>query len=141
MRPQTTRASPMMDRRLLCTQCGRPFVFTAAEQVFFAEHGLRDPKRCRPCRDSRRRAPVVLSALPEPASPDKSAQRTGADACISGEYHTIRCVDCGSSAQVPFRPLAGRPVFCPACHRARRGLQAEAMNGTLIEAQDEGIIE
>lgn len=36
----------------------------------------------------------------------------------------ITCGACGTSAQVPFRPLEGRDVFCQPCYRARRGLPA-----------------
>ena len=44
------------DRTLVCAQCNKEFVFSAGEQKFYAEKGLTsDPKRCKPCRDARRR--------------------------------------------------------------------------------------
>lgn len=32
----------------------------------------------------------------------------------------ITCTACGKPAQVPFKPVAGRDVLCPECHRARK---------------------
>jgi len=34
----------------------------------------------------------------------------------------VTCVECGTAAQVPFKPIEGRDVFCQPCYRARRGL-------------------
>ncbi len=34
--------------------------------------------------------------------------------------HTVICADCNESATVPFRPTAGRPVYCRPCFNARR---------------------
>jgi CxxC-x17-CxxC domain-containing protein len=33
----------------------------------------------------------------------------------------ITCGACGIAAQVPFKPIEGREVFCQECYRARRG--------------------
>ncbi len=35
----------------------------------------------------------------------------------------IKCTDCGKSATVPFKPTAGKPVYCRDClakHRTKR---------------------
>jgi CxxC-x17-CxxC domain-containing protein len=44
----------------------------------------------------------------------------------------ITCATCGVQAQVPFKPLEGREVFCQDCYRARRGSRgdAPAVNGS-----------
>ena len=43
------------DRTITCSDCGKPFVFTAGEQAFFAEKGFAGgPKRCPQCRALRR---------------------------------------------------------------------------------------
>ncbi|MBI3972295.1 MAG: translation initiation factor IF-3 [Chloroflexi bacterium] len=43
------------DRTITCSDCGKPFVFTAGEQAFYAEKGFgTGPKRCKQCRDARR---------------------------------------------------------------------------------------
>jgi CxxC-x17-CxxC domain-containing protein len=41
----------------------------------------------------------------------------------------ITCATCGVQAQVPFKPLEGREVFCQDCYRARRGT-TPAVNGS-----------
>jgi CxxC-x17-CxxC domain-containing protein len=44
------------DRTLICVACKKEFVFTAGEQQFYEEKGLAsDPKRCKSCRDARRK--------------------------------------------------------------------------------------
>ena len=42
------------DLTLHCCECGRDFVFTLAEQLFFQSKQLSVPKRCRPCRAERK---------------------------------------------------------------------------------------
>jgi CxxC-x17-CxxC domain-containing protein len=32
----------------------------------------------------------------------------------------VTCITCGTPAQVPFKPIEGRDVFCQPCYRARR---------------------
>jgi CxxC-x17-CxxC domain-containing protein len=32
------------------------------------------------------------------------------------EMHDITCSECGASAQVPFKPTSGRPVYCRDCY-------------------------
>ena len=44
----------VQDRTLECVDCGNDFVFTRGEQDFYTERGLRDPKRCKPCRAAKR---------------------------------------------------------------------------------------
>jgi CxxC-x17-CxxC domain-containing protein len=36
----------------------------------------------------------------------------------------VTCNQCGQQAQVPFRPIEGREVFCQPCYQARRGVGA-----------------
>ncbi len=31
------------------------------------------------------------------------------------EMHDATCADCGKATQVPFKPSAGRPVYCRDC--------------------------
>ena len=43
------------DRVLRCIDCSEEFVFSAGEQLFFADKGLRNaPKRCKPCKLKKR---------------------------------------------------------------------------------------
>jgi hypothetical protein len=42
-------------KSITCSDCGTTFTFTAGEQEFFASKGFTNqPKRCRPCRDSKK---------------------------------------------------------------------------------------
>lgn len=34
--------------------------------------------------------------------------------------HKIVCSDCGSEAEVPFKPSGDRPVYCKECYRKHR---------------------
>jgi hypothetical protein len=43
------------DEVLRCCDCGESFIFSAGEQAFFASKGLSEPKRCKPCRELRKR--------------------------------------------------------------------------------------
>jgi hypothetical protein len=42
------------DQTLECVDCAEKFVFSVGEQRFFAERGLRAPRRCRECRRAKR---------------------------------------------------------------------------------------
>jgi len=33
------------------------------------------------------------------------------------EMHKATCADCGKECEVPFKPTAGRPVYCRDCYR------------------------
>ena len=35
------------------------------------------------------------------------------------EMHNATCADCGKETQVPFKPTAGRPVYCRDCFAKR----------------------
>src|SRR5437870_10543236 len=42
------------DKVLKCSECGAEFVFTAGEQMFFADKGFKnEPKRCKACKAKR----------------------------------------------------------------------------------------
>ncbi len=85
------------DKALACVECGQPFVWTAAEQFFFAGRGLREPKRCGECR---------------------ARQKTGA--ARVRPRTSVTCAQCGRETTVPFRPREGRPVYCDDCFSPRK---------------------
>ncbi len=39
----------MEDKKIICKECGKEFVFSAGEQEFFKEKGLNEPKKCKEC--------------------------------------------------------------------------------------------
>lgn len=53
----------------------------------------------------------------------------------------ITCAECGTTSQVPFKPLEGRQVFCQPCYRARRGTAETAVEGVAVTEADSGIVE
>ena len=101
------------DKSLTCSDCGINFTFSAQDQEFFAQKGYtNDPKRCNPCRETRK------------------SQRGGGGSysgnSYSGGYASRRemfpatCADCGKATQVPFEPRSGKPVYCSDCYRKVR---------------------
>ena len=93
------------DRVLKCVDCGAEFVFTAGEQLFFADKNFKnEPKRCKACKGKR-------------------------NATLSGVGNvrvetTTNCHQCGKETTVPFKPTQGRPVYCRECYQQRRTASA-----------------
>jgi CxxC-x17-CxxC domain-containing protein len=93
------------DKILKCADCSAEFVFTAGEQMFFADKGFKnEPKRCKACKGNRGQS---MSA----SSGSGNMQRV--------ETKTV-CSQCGKETTVPFKPTQGRPVFCRECFQLRR---------------------
>lgn len=91
------------DKTLICVDCGQEFTFTASEQEFYAEKGFtNEPKRCRSCRSARKR------------------NSDGGGRTRNREMFAATCAACGAETQVPFKPTAGRPVYCSDCFRSHR---------------------
>ena len=92
-----------IDRILVCADCGRDFVFTAGEQLFFFDKQFRnDPKRCKPCKSRRSSAQAQPGSGPAAAGISRTETRT-------------TCSACGIETTVPFKPTQGRPVLCRQC--------------------------
>jgi CxxC-x17-CxxC domain-containing protein len=95
------------EKSLQCSDCGKPFPFTTGEQEFFATKGFtNEPKRCSPCRSTRR------------------AEKLGND---GGSYndrgprqmYPVTCGQCGKQTEVPFQPHGDKPVYCRECYTAK----------------------
>ena len=93
------------DRALKCMDCDAEFVFTAGEQLFYADKGFKnEPKRCKACKVKRSQA-------------------------LNGHSYnraetTTTCTQCGKETTVPFKPTQGRPVYCRECFQQRRAMGA-----------------
>lgn len=96
----------MQDATINCAACGGSFLFTASEQGYYAERGFQFPKRCRPCRQTRRRS---RNAGPSGISGALPSVR----AFQPRETFEANCVGCGDDMRIPFR-LQG-PPRCPTC--------------------------
>jgi len=89
------------DKVLKCLDCGSDFIFTAGEQIFYADKGFKnEPKRCKNCKNKR-------------------GKSSGGPAYPRAET-TTRCSQCGKETTVPFKPTQGRPVYCRECFQQRR---------------------
>ena len=101
------------DQSIKCVDCGEYFLFTAGEQAFYASKGLTNaPTRCKQCRELRKQQ-----------RPDAAHGPRGAGGPARGgvrEMHSAVCADCGAETQVPFVPVASRPVYCKNCYESHR---------------------
>lgn len=94
------------DKVLKCSECSAEFIFTAGEQMFFADKGFKnEPKRCKVCKSHR-------------------AESNGGG--FQRAETKTTCSQCGKETTVPFRPTQGRPVFCRECFQQRRAVGAPA---------------
>ena len=77
---------------------------------------------------------TVLSRLPtRPAEPPRQHHLPSAPHALPGNarpMYTAICADCGKNCEVPFKPSAGRSVYCKGCYSARRN------NGSSVSRAD-----
>ena len=93
----SNRVMEFQDKILKCVDCGKDFIFTAGEQLFFHDKQFHnDPKRCKACKLKR-----------------------GGGSSVRAETRT-HCSVCGQETTVPFRPTQGRPVLCRSCFEQNR---------------------
>jgi CxxC-x17-CxxC domain-containing protein len=107
----------LADRTLTCADCGQEFVFTASEQQFYQERGFSDPRRCRSCRAARKASMGSGDAMGGGYSAGAGG---GFRERRPREMFEATCSNCGKTAQVPFRPTSGKPVYCDDCFQRRR---------------------
>ncbi|MBI1851000.1 MAG: zinc-ribbon domain containing protein [Planctomycetes bacterium] len=125
------------DKTLTCADCGASFTFTAQEQDFFAEKGLtNEPKRCQNCRKARRErqassprggggggarrsgGPPRREGGPGGGGHRPPMSRGPGGASSARPGFSATCARCGVETTVPFKPAAGRPVYCRDCFRS-----------------------
>jgi CxxC-x17-CxxC domain-containing protein len=105
---ETTHESEYQDRPIRCVDCNENFIWTAGEQVFFHDKGLKnEPKRCKPCKQAKNERLAAIAA----------AQSSGVRQRIEV---SVSCAQCGQQTTVPFYPSQGRPVYCRSCFLAGR---------------------
>ncbi len=113
------------DQWIKCVDCGEEFLFTAGEQSFYASKGLTNaPIRCKKCRELRKQQRSEAG--------HGAAGGSGARMGEPRTMHTAICSSCGAETQVPFVPVASRPVYCRDCyqsHRPARGQGRPAAEG------------
>ena len=93
------------DKTLVCMECHQSFVWSAGEQLFYADRNFKhEPKRCKDCKTKRQEAP---------ARGPRERVETKAN-----------CSQCGKETTVPFKPTQGRPVYCRDCYAERKAAGA-----------------
>ena len=93
------------DRPITCIDCQQLFTFSAGEQEFFEQKGLKNlPKRCPQCR-------LKLKM-----------QQDGKDPTTGS---SVPCVECGAMAYVPFKPSGHKPVYCKVCFLKQKGAETK----------------
>ncbi len=95
------------DIQLTCSDCGREFTFTAADQSFYQERGYSAPKRCKSCRQAKK-------------ADQQGGGGYGGGGGRSSNATTVICAGCGQQTTVPFEPRGDRPVFCRDCFQAQK---------------------
>ena len=111
---QVEADSEFDDRNIKCVDCGENFVWTAGEQVFFHDKGLKnEPKRCKGCKQAKNERLAAIAA----------AQSSGVRQRIEV---SVQCAQCGQQTTVPFYPSQGRPVYCRSCFLTGRTGEVES---------------
>jgi CxxC-x17-CxxC domain-containing protein len=103
------------DTSIVCIDCTLEFVWSAGEQLFYHDKGLKNPpKRCKSCKQAKNER---LSAV-----------NSGQDSGLKQRIEVIvNCANCEAKTTVPFYPSQGRPVFCRSCYIA--------MNPNILKTQ------
>ena len=98
------------DKSLRCVDCNNEFIWTAGEQLFFADKQFKnEPKRCKSCKA--KRASRTLAGPGGGRGDGFPRERVETQAT---------CSACGKETTVPFRPTQGRPIFCKECFQQRK---------------------
>jgi CxxC-x17-CxxC domain-containing protein len=103
----------LQNKSICCSDCGSNFGFSAEEKELFRSRGYtNEPKRCPTCRQAR-----------------KSEQYKNGSYIFGRQRHMSRvtCNDCGKETEVPFKPRAGSPVYCPNCYYKVSGMVDRCM--------------
>ncbi|MDD4000707.1 MAG: zinc-ribbon domain containing protein [Bacilli bacterium] len=95
----------MPDKKIVCKDCGKTFLFTESEQDFYKEKNFEnEPQRCPDCRRARKQ------------------QRFGNRRSQGGprKMYEAVCDACGKETTVPFQPTGDKPVYCSECYQERK---------------------
>lgn len=127
------------DKTLICEDCQAEFIHSADDQQRYAERGFtNEPKRCRPCREQRKRT-MDKGRRPGGGGPRRGGPGGGSSGHGGGGPRRPRqlfdavCSACGKQTQVPFQPTEGRPVFCRDCYKPKdaQGSSHESAHGSM----------
>ena len=91
----------------VCVECNNDFELNEGEKNFYIQRDLDLPKRCKPCRVSRKQQINGNSTVPN----DSSTVPNDSNTVLSEIY----CDNCGREARVPFKPQTNRKAYCRVC--------------------------
>jgi len=91
----------------VCIECNNDFELNEGEKNFYIQRDLDLPKRCKPCRVSRKQQINENSTVPN----DPNTVSNDPNTVLSKIY----CDNCGREARVPFKPQANRKAYCRVC--------------------------
>ena len=82
------------DKVLKCGECGAEFVFTAGEQMFFADKGFKnEPKRCKACKANRAQGTDQVGRASSALKRKRSARNAGKrPRFLSSRHRAGRCI-------------------------------------------------
>jgi CxxC-x17-CxxC domain-containing protein len=108
------------DKSLQCSDCGATFTFSAQDQEFFASKGYtNEPKRCPTCREARKAERGTTGGASNSGGGFGGGRSYGGGGSYAPrQMFAATCSQCGKSAQVPFEPRTGKPVYCSDCYRS-----------------------
>ena len=84
----------------VCIECNHNFELNEGEKDFYVQRDLDLPKRCKPCRVSRKQQINGNSTVPND---------------LNTVLSEIYCDNCGREARVPFKPQPNRKAYCRVC--------------------------
>lgn len=75
------------DIHLVCSDCGNNFYFSVKDQIFYAERGFQQPRRCYNCRQTRKNNGSQAAGQPAPAQQPPRGKRDGNRRDDTDEYN------------------------------------------------------
>lgn len=95
----------MSDKKIICKDCGKTFLFTESEQEFYKEKNFEnEPQRCPECRAAKKQQ-------------SRGGNRDSYKA--PRKMFTVKCSKCGITTSVPFQPTGDKPVYCKDCYQPK----------------------
>jgi len=130
------------DKVLKCSECNSEFVFTAGEQMFFADKGFKnEPKRCKGCK-AKRAEGVGAGTNGGGGAPMRSETKTNCSQCgkdthgaVPSDARPARVLP----RMLPTAPRDGRSVV-PAAEFADRSCQPAAVAGVMFVGHCRGAL-
>lgn len=89
------------DKKLMCKDCGKEFIWSQGEQKFFADKGfINPPIRCSDCRKKKKSGGAPNN--------DRTNQ-------APRELFQIKCSSCSKESEIPFKPQNPDNILCSEC--------------------------